>query len=69
MTMSAHDWMVGVMKMSTAAMNSGFFMAWYQRSVSQLMQAMPLDVWIHTPLTLPSSIYSRHMSGMAWVRP
>lgn len=44
MTMSAHDWMVGVMKISTAAMNSGFFMAWYQRSVSQLMQAMPLEV-------------------------
>ena len=69
MTMSAELWMVGFMKMSQAAMNSGFFIALYQRSTSQLMQAMPLEVWIQTPLTLPASISSRHMSGMAWVRP
>ena len=57
------------MKISHAATNSTFFMASYQRSVSQLMQAMPLDVWIQMPFTLPASQYSRHMSGIAWVRP
>ena len=67
--MSAQLWIIGVMKTSQAAMNSGFFMALYQRSVSQLMQAMPLEVWIQTPFTPPSSHTSRHMSGMAWVRP
>lgn len=68
MTMSAHDWMVGVMKMSTAAMNSGFFMACTSGRPRSSCRRCVGRLDPHA-LDLVGLMYSRHMSGIAWVRP